>query len=567
MHDILNRFVAALVAVLLVGSAHAADSLATMPPLGIGPYPVACSNVVQDFTRLAPGDDVQTYWEGVPRNGSARYITDLLADPAHTLGFDLAVPDDRTVFGDYATRSIPYTVLVCYPTRADNPRPDYLLPNGRAVPHMQQGGAAPIFPDEASRYPVLLFSVGLGGSPLSNDYIAALEVFASYGYVVVAPFPGDARIADIRLEDFNDVLFAILNFNTFVAMQSLRPLTLEVALNLVLAHPDYAAHVDPDRIGAFGASLGAESALLLTGARLTTTVGQSSQTVITDPRIRAVASYVPYFGQSFYPAFGRNQAGLAGITVPVLAIAGTADTTAPIAATEEGMRQLGGSRILVALNGVEHGFDTIATQDIFTWSLVFLAAHVQDDRLARARLARMQRVGGGVDDGTRLDYTAPAPASGWERIVTEFYRPAKDHFFITADPAETAMLAAGNVLPGWMSTGFAFKAWAAGAPYGIATCRFFGTPGIGPDSHFYTNDPGECAVVRANPAWTYEGIAFNAFPVVGGDCPPDRIPVIRLYNNGKGGEANHRYTTSRSEIESTVANGWSVEGPVFCAVP
>ena len=35
-------------------------------------------------------------------------------------------------------------------------------------------------------------------------------------------------------------------------MQSLRPLTLELALDQVLMHPDFAAHVDGSRIGAFG---------------------------------------------------------------------------------------------------------------------------------------------------------------------------------------------------------------------------------------------------------------------------------------------------------------------------
>ena len=108
---------------------------------------------------------------------------------------------------------------------------------------------------------------------------------------------------------------------------------------------------------------------------------------------------------------------------------------------------------------------------------------------------------------------------------------------------------------------------ACGDTLEVATCRFFGTPGIGPDSHFYTNDATECALVRSNPAWTYEGIAFNAFPVIAGDCPADRVPVIRLYNNGLGGEANHRYTTSRSEIAATLARGWIIEGPVFCGVP
>src|SRR5512143_4379866 len=51
-----------------------------------GPYAVACSNVVQDFSRLGAGEDVTSYWEGMPSdNGTARYVTDLLADPGNTL--------------------------------------------------------------------------------------------------------------------------------------------------------------------------------------------------------------------------------------------------------------------------------------------------------------------------------------------------------------------------------------------------------------------------------------------------------------------------------------------------
>jgi Repeat of unknown function (DUF5648) len=43
--------------------------------------------------------------------------------------------------------------------------------------------------------------------------------------------------------------------------------------------------------------------------------------------------------------------------------------------------------------------------------------------------------------------------------------------------------------------------------------------------------------------------------------------VIRLYNNGMGGQANHRYTTSRYEMRAWVGMGWPIEGPVFCAIP
>ncbi|HEY4138144.1 MAG TPA: glycosyl hydrolase, partial [Casimicrobiaceae bacterium] len=94
-----------------------------------------------------------------------------------------------------------------------------------------------------------------------------------------------------------------------------------------------------------------------------------------------------------------------------------------------------------------------------------------------------------------------------------------------------------------------------------------GTPGIGPNSHFFTINHDECAKVMANPFWTFEGLAFNADAPVNDDCPADRVPVIRLYNNGKGGQANHRYSTSHSEIGDMLGQGWIIEGPVFCGLP
>ena len=135
----------------------------------------------------------------------------------------------------------------------------------------------------------------------------------------------------------------------------------------------------------------------------------------------------------------------------------------------------------------------MAAGDIFTWATTYLAAHAQDDRPARAKVARMTSVAGGGDDRLVIDYTAPAPVSAGERIVVEYHNAALNHYFITADPAEAAMLDAGILVPGWNRTGFNFKAWPAGAPQGLSTCRFFGTPAVGPNSHFYTIDPAECA--------------------------------------------------------------------------
>jgi hypothetical protein len=233
------------------------------------------------------------------------------------------------------------------------------------------------------------------------------------------------------------------------------------------------------------------------------------------------------------------------------------------------MRRLTGTRQLVAFTGLQHGYDPRFASDLDTWLFTFLGGQVGDNPPLRSRSARMTSVADGMADVERIDYMAPRPLrGGTEAMVVEYYNETLAHYFITADPAEAAMLDAGALVPGWRRTGFDFKLHPAGAFSGLAACRFFGTPGLGPNSHFYTIDSPECAKVKTSPMWTYENIAFNADPLqASGDCGPDRIPVMRLYNDGMGGQANHRYLTSRSESTSMVARGWVLEGNVFCAVP
>lgn len=550
----------------LAGGARAELAFA-VPPLGPGPNAVGCSNVEQDFSRVGAGQSPQSYWDGV----AGRYVTELLVDPAHAVTAQQRIPGNFAQFGPYVGSTFPYIALVCYPTTAANPYPDYALPTGNAVPHMQRGGDAPVFADPARRYPVVLFSHGLSGSPIDGDYIEAVKVFASYGYVVVAPFHGDLRFADIELDNLRDAFYAILHFQTFIAMQAVRPLSLSTLLTTVQNHPDYRDHVDMSRVGGFGASLGGESLLLMAGAKLTTSLTSQYSQVTYDERLKAAVGYVPYFGIDAYPAFGRDSAGVDGLSLPFLALSGTADTTAPISVTEQGVRRMSGTRQLVALTDVVHGFDTRFTADIFTWALRFLDGQLADDPVARATSARMTSVQGGGDDVERVDYMAPAAVRGTESppqsVAIEFYNASLNHYFITAEPAEAAMLDAGKVVAGWQRTHDEFKVYPAGAAAGLPACRFFGTPPQGPNSHFFTIDAAECAKVKANPLWTYEGVAFAADPPLAADCPSSRLPVLRLYNNGMGGQANHRYTTSRSDARALVAGGWQVEGPVFCAVP
>ncbi len=392
-----------------------------MPPLPLpGPHPVACSNVAQDFSRLGPGEDVQLYWEGVPRaDGTPRDATDLLTDPANTLLATVNAPINSGVYGSFAGRAIPYVVVICHPTTPADPRPDYSLPTGRIVPHMQRGGESPLWPDATTRYPILLFSHGYGGSPLSNDYIYALTVFASFGYVVAAPFHMDAKFSDLNLDTIDDLFYLFTHLENFLAMQALRPLALSATIDLLLVQPQWRDHVDAAQIGGFGASMGGESFLLMAGAGLTTSIGQSWTKITTDTRLKAAVGYVPYFGQPGLPAFGRGQHGLDGIALPYLAISGTSDTTAPIAQALEGVARLAGTRELVALIGVKHHFDVASTDDIFTWSVTYLDAEVRGDPAARAKLSRITSVAGGGDDhvlipfnGTTSVPTAPTNFGG-----------------------------------------------------------------------------------------------------------------------------------------------------------
>jgi dienelactone hydrolase len=568
MLAVLRRFGILAVGLLVAAGPRAQtfnDVFGIVPPIGPGAYPVACSNVEQDFSRIAPGSDATAYWEGRGAGGSG-YVSDLLVDPAHAFVTGVTLPDDRELYGDFRDRTLTFASIVCYPTSAANARPDYPLPNGKAVPHMQRDGEPPIFAGDHARFPVLLFSHGLGGSPLSGDYIDALTRFASYGYVVIAPFHADARISDIRIENLSDLVDALLNFANYTALQSIRPQALHAALDAVLADPTFAARIDQSQIGGFGASLGGESLLLMRGARLTVSPGLASRTVMNDTRLKAAVGYVPYFGQPLLPAFGRDQQGLSDLTLPYLAIAGGADVTAPVEVTSAGMMELGGVGQLVVLEGVPHTFDVPSSPDIFTWSLAFLGAYVDDDPLSRATSARMSKVEGGGNDVLLLDRALPLPPAAGQQWAIEYYNAALDHYFMTSDPHEVAVLDAQEI-PGWQRTGYVFKVYAPGSPQGVPACRFFGVPGVGPNTHFFSILQNECDIVR-NPLWTFEGLVFTVdAPNAIGACSPDRFPVIRLYNNGKGGEANHRYLTSHSEIGAMLGEGWIVEGPVFCSLP
>jgi len=187
----------------------------------------------------------------------------------------------------------------------------------------------------------------------------------------------------------------------------------------------------------------------------------------------------------------------------------------------------------------------------------------------------------GLDYFARFDLAYPAisqflagvtqPAAGNNAI--EYYNVDLDHYFMTSFADETASVESGGAGRGWVRTGYAFPIQATKAA-AAAVCRFYGNPAIdpatgsrrGPNSHFYTADPGECAQVKLDPGWVYEAIAFDVDVPSAGACPAGTTPILRAYNNGfANNNSNHRYTTSQTIYQFMQTQRWTGENIVMCA--
>lgn len=168
--------------------------------------------------------------------------------------------------------------------------------------------------------------------------------------------------------------------------------------------------------------------------------------------------------------------------------------------------------------------------------------------------------------------TSVLSASAWASLpdteAVEFYNVNLNHYFITANAPEVAIIEAGGAGPGWVRTGRSFQAWQkqADAPASaLPVCRFYSTIA---NSHFYTADAAECGGLRSGEyGWTYEGIAFYMQTPRDGQCAPGTVALQRIYNNGftSGEGSNHRYVDDAALAKSMARSGWAVEGTAFCA--
>ncbi len=152
-------------------------------------------------------------------------------------------------------------------------------------------------------------------------------------------------------------------------------------------------------------------------------------------------------------------------------------------------------------------------------------------------------------------------------LVIEYYNGGLDHYFITGDAGEAAILDAGTSIKGWKRTGYTINAYRSSQAGMSPACRFYIPPQHG-NSHFFSVDPAECNVVLAKSPSDpdFSGYLYetpNAFYMAladetSGNCPAATDPVYRLWNQRV--DSNHRYTVDRSVRDTMLARGYLAEG-------
>ena len=562
--------------------ARAANHDTPMPPARSGPFTVACSNVELDMARLnAIGGQPTDYWEGAEVAGAHRYITEVLAHPESAVVYRAPVPFKPSMYPLYFGRSVEFAAIVCHPTPRDNPDPDYLIPvQGGVVPHMQPAGAAPrlISAGEfavtlglppppsvqaAARLPLIVFSHGLGGSPLGPGYIDVLKALAAQGYVVGAVFHADNRFSKVRIEDLPDLAFMLAFFPTVVETLAMRPLSLKSMTDVLLASPGFSPGIDTTRIGGFGASLGGEAMFHLMGARITASLSKACDDPVYDARMRAAVGYVPYAGQPFLPAVCEGQSGARFVDRPVLAISGTADTTAPLTQARQAVNNFASSRYMVELAGGQHELAPENVPDVLTWTITFLNAYLDVPwENAMARFIRMKNVVGGGGDTLTVDAHVPAAAGTGELRVLEFHDAPADRYVLAPGEDEIAAAAA-SLQP--MNLGF--KAFAGTVAGVVPACRY--TSAAGP---LVGVGDFECGFLSRARGTLLRDLPFSLVaPAADGTCPAGLLEVGRAWAPRVArfdtAPPNGRLSTSASVLRELAGAGWSVQSALACARP
>jgi dienelactone hydrolase len=256
--------------------------------------------------------------------------------------------------GSYAgapSRTLP--TLILYPAKGDPTKPSI-------------ANARPLRPRSGHRFPLIVFSHGLGAS--GPAYQRLLEQFVRQGYVIAAPTfplsngsaPGGAALGDY-VHQPADVSFVLTR-----------------TLRLARGHAFLAKTVDRSEIGAMGHSLGA-----------ITTLGVAANSCCLDRRIDAAAALsgieLPFGSGTFFSK----------PTPPLLLVHGNADGTVPYGGSTSAYNQAPAPKVLLTLIGAPHVFFAAPWLDPSVRTTTdFLDGYLKHRRSALRRLSTDGTVAG-----------------------------------------------------------------------------------------------------------------------------------------------------------------------------
>lgn len=148
--------------------------------------------------------------------------------------------------------------------------------------------------------------------------------------------------------------------------------------------------------------------------------------------------------------------------------------------------------------------------------------------------------------------------------VYRFWSPAYDRYFYTLSETERDYLLA-RYAHVWTYDGAAFRAFPSRSDDRLAPVHRFWSMVL--NTHFYTIDEREAdnLIVNYPFIWTYEGVAFYAYPT--GSQPAGALAVHRFWSNSLGA---HFYATNDRErftMHSDSSGLWQYEGRAYHVYP
>lgn len=314
------------------------------------------------------------YIQGAKDGDTMYYVNEVLSSPSDVFSFNLSIPNDDTLYGEVAGKTIPYVGLFTFPTIDGNTQ-ENRQQGSDLLPHMQSASSPLELKEANKKYPLIIYSHGQGDHPLGSNIPTIVKRLAQNGYIVLALAHGDFRFKSLYDMDLS-------NFQEF----ALRPLSVKTALDLLEKDEYFKSIIDFEKIGAMGSSLGGANMWMLAGAKILGPSIFSTREVVSDDRIKAFVGIAPLSGIT-YPVFGIGASGIQNISKPMLVFSTTDDTQIPAENIKTAMSKLKdkSNKKLILLSNEPHVPSSDGLEIVAQWAVPFYKAHLENDALSKAQ--------------------------------------------------------------------------------------------------------------------------------------------------------------------------------------